>query len=108
MGVDTIDRFPYATEHIPEMLDMISRLIEKGHAYPLNGDVYFRTESDDDYGKLSGRSISEVLAGTRVEANDAKENPADFALWKSSKEGEPAWTVRGARAGQAGTSNVRR
>lgn len=91
MGVDTIDRFPYATEHIPEMLDMISRLIEKGHAYPLNGDVYFRTESDDDYGKLSGRSISEVLAGTRVEANDAKENPADFALWKSSKEGEPAW-----------------
>lgn len=91
MGVDSIDLFPYATEHIQEMLDMIGSLIEKGHAYPLNGDVYFRTEADDDYGKLSGRSIDEVLAGTRVEANDRKENPADFALWKSSKEGEPAW-----------------
>ena len=91
MGVDTIDRFPYATEHISEMLSMISDLIEKGHAYPLNGDVYFHTEKDDDYGKLSHRSIAEIMTGTRVEANNEKRHPADFALWKSSKAGEPAW-----------------
>jgi cysteinyl-tRNA synthetase len=91
MGVDSIDLFPYATEHIPEMLDMIGKLIEKGHAYPLDGDVYFQTEQDDDYGKLSHRSITEMVAGTRVEATDRKKHPADFALWKSSKPGEPAW-----------------
>ncbi|RLS58889.1 MAG: cysteine--tRNA ligase [Planctomycetota bacterium] len=91
MGVDSIDHFPYATDHINDMLEMIQKLIEKGHAYPLNGDVYFAVETDDDYGKLSNRSISQMLAGTRVEANDTKRNPADFALWKSSKPGEPAW-----------------
>lgn len=91
MGVDSIDHFPYATDHIGDMLEMIGRLIEKGHAYPLNGDVYFAVETDDDYGKLSNRSIAQMLAGTRVEANDTKRNPADFALWKSSKPGEPAW-----------------
>ena len=91
MGVDSVDLFPYATEHIPEMLDIIGRLIAKGHAYPLEGDVYFDVAKDEDYGALSHRSISEVLAGTRVEANDRKRHPADFALWKSSKPGEPAW-----------------
>jgi cysteinyl-tRNA synthetase len=91
MGVDTIDRLPYATEHIPEMLDMIGDLVKKDHAYPLNGDVYFRTENDDDYGKLSHRSIDEIMTGTRVGSNDEKHHPADFALWKGSKEGEPAW-----------------
>lgn len=91
MGIDTIDHFPYATDHIGDMLSMIQTLIDKGYAYPLNGDVYFRVTADDDYGKLSHRSIDQMLAGTRVEANDTKENPADFALWKSSKPGEPAW-----------------
>lgn len=91
MGIDTIDEFPYATDHIDEMLAMIGTLIEKGFAYPLNGDVYFRVTADDDYGKLSHRSVDQMLAGTRVEASDTKENPADFALWKSSKPGEPAW-----------------
>ncbi|HVJ68649.1 MAG TPA: cysteine--tRNA ligase, partial [Caulifigura sp.] len=91
MGVDSVDKFPYATDHIGDMLEMIGKLIEKGHAYPLNGDVYFAVESDPDYGKLSNRSIAQMLAGTRVEANDRKRNPADFALWKSSKPGEPAW-----------------
>ncbi|HVJ86494.1 MAG TPA: cysteine--tRNA ligase [Caulifigura sp.] len=91
MGVDSVDKFPYATDHIGDMLEMIGTLIEKGHAYPLNGDVYFAVESDSDYGKLSNRSIAQMLAGTRVEANDRKRNPADFALWKSSKPGEPAW-----------------
>lgn len=91
MGVDSIDHFPYATDYIDAMQEMIQGLIDKGHAYPLNGDVYFNVTSDDDYGKLSGRSVEAMMAGTRVEANEAKKNPADFALWKGSKEGEPAW-----------------
>jgi cysteinyl-tRNA synthetase len=91
MGVDSIDHFPYATDYIQGMQEMIQGLIDKGHAYPLNGDVYFRVSADDDYGKLSHRSVEQMVAGTRVEANDRKESPADFALWKSSKAGEPAW-----------------
>lgn len=91
MGVDSIDRFPYATEHIDEMLSMIEALIEKGHAYPLDGDVYFQAEKDDDYGKLSHRNIDELMSGERVEAADRKKHPADFALWKASKPGEPSW-----------------
>ena len=91
MGVDSIDHFPRATEHIQGMLDIIGTLVDKGYAYPLNGDVYFDCTKDDDYGKLSRRSIEEVMAGTRVEANDRKRSPADFALWKGAKPGEPAW-----------------
>ncbi|NOX56125.1 MAG: cysteine--tRNA ligase [Planctomycetes bacterium] len=91
MGVETVDHFPRATEHIAEMQQMISRLIEKGYAYPLEGDVYFEVTKDEDYGKLSRRSVEEMLAGARVEANERKRNPADFALWKKSKPGEPAW-----------------
>src|SRR5262245_31170028 len=91
IGVDGVDHFPYATGHIKEMLAMIGRLIEQGFAYPLNGDVYFEVTKDADYGKLSRRSVEQMLAGTRVEANDRKRNPADFALWKASKPGEPAW-----------------
>ena len=91
MGVDGIDEFPYATQHIREMQEIIKQLIERGHAYPLDGDVYFQVSHDPDYGKLSRRNIEEMLAGTRVEAQDQKRNPADFALWKKSKPGEPAW-----------------
>ncbi|MEX0702035.1 MAG: cysteine--tRNA ligase [Planctomycetales bacterium] len=91
MGVDSVDHFPYATEHIGEMQDMIARLVKQGHAYPLEGDVYFDVTSDADYGKLSRRNVEEMMAGTRVEANDRKKNPADFALWKKSKPDEPAW-----------------
>lgn len=91
MGVESVDRFPYATEHIPEMLNMISGLVEKGIAYPLDGDVYFSVDEDEDYGKLSRRNVEEMMAGTRVEAVESKRNPADFALWKKSKPGEPSW-----------------
>ena len=91
MGVDSVDCFPYATEHIPEMLDIIQRLIDKGFAYPLDGDVYFHVPADKDYGKLSRRIVEETLAGTRIEAAEQKKNAADFALWKRSKPGEPAW-----------------
>ena len=91
MGVDTIDHFPYATDYIGDMQAMIQSLIDRGYAYELDGDVYFGVSRDDDYGKLSRRSIEQMLAGTRVEANERKQNAADFALWKSSKAGEPAW-----------------
>ena len=91
IGVDGVDHFPKATDHIDEMQAMIGRLIGSGHAYELEGDVYFEVSTDDDYGKLSGRSVDETLAGTRVEANQRKRHPADFALWKKSRQGEPAW-----------------
>lgn len=91
MAVDSIDHFPYATQHIREMQDIIGTLIEKGYAYPLDGDVYFDCSKDTDYGKLSGRSLTEMLAGTRAETHGGKHHPADFALWKGAKPGEPAW-----------------
>lgn len=91
MAVDGIDHFPYATQHIKEMQEIIATLIEKGYAYPLEGDVYFNCTKDEDYGKLSGRSLTEMLAGTRAETHGGKQHPADFALWKGSKPGEPAW-----------------
>lgn len=91
MAVDGIDHFPYATQHIKEMQEIIQILIDKGYAYPLNGDVYFECTKDADYGKLSHRSLDEMLAGTRAETLDGKHHPADFALWKGSKPGEPAW-----------------
>ncbi|WP_010586265.1 cysteine--tRNA ligase [Schlesneria paludicola] len=91
MGVDGIDHFPYATQHIKEMQEIIATLIEKGYAYPLEGDVYFNCTKDEDYGKLSGRSLEQLLAGTRAETHSGKRHPADFALWKGSKPGEPAW-----------------
>jgi cysteinyl-tRNA synthetase len=86
-----VDHFPRATEFIPQMQRMIERLIARGHAYPAGGDVYFDVTSFAEYGKLSNRRIEELTAGVRKEVNDAKRNPADFALWKGAKPGEPAW-----------------
>jgi cysteinyl-tRNA synthetase len=83
--------FPRATQEIPTIVEMTERLIERGHAYRANGDVYFRVRSKADYGKLSGRDIDALRAGARVEPGEQKEDPADFALWKGAKEGEPAW-----------------
>ena len=82
---------PRATEHIPEMIALISRLMEDGKAYEVAGDVYFAVESFGDYGKLSGRSLEEMMAGARIEVDDRKRHAMDFALWKTSKEGEPFW-----------------
>jgi len=83
--------YPLATHEIPGMIEMIQGLIAKGHAYPVDGDVYFRVASDDDYGKLSGRSLDDLQAGARIEVDERKEHPMDFALWKASKPGEPSW-----------------
>jgi len=83
---------PLATETIPEMIGMIERLIDGGHAYVIEGDVYFAVRSFPGYGKLSGRDIDEMHAGARVEVDDRKRDPLDFALWKSAKPGEPRWS----------------
>ncbi len=83
---------PRATQEMPQIIRMIAGLIEKGFAYSArNGDVYFRVTKDPDYGKLSGRRIEDMQAGARIEVGDEKEHPMDFALWKASKAGEPAW-----------------
>jgi cysteinyl-tRNA synthetase len=82
---------PYATREIEQIIAMISGLIEKGYAYAVEGDVYFRVDKDEDYGKLSGRRLADMNAGSRIEIDDRKENPMDFALWKAQRPGEPAW-----------------
>jgi cysteinyl-tRNA synthetase len=83
--------YPRATQEIGQIVEMVQGLIEGGRAYPVDGDVYFRVASMPDYGKLSGRRLDDLQAGARVDVDERKENPMDFALWKSSKPGEPAW-----------------
>ena len=82
---------PRATQEMPNILQMIQALIEKGYAYAADGDVYFRVEKMKGYGKLSGRRLKDMQAGARIEVDERKENPMDFALWKAAKPGEPAW-----------------
>jgi cysteinyl-tRNA synthetase len=82
---------PYATQHIPEMIDMISRLVAKEHAYESEGHVLFAVQSMADYGKLSGRSLDDMLAGARVEVASYKKYAGDFILWKPSADDEPGW-----------------
>jgi len=82
---------PRATEDMPQIIDMISQLIENESAYEVDGDVYYNVESKSDYGKLSGRRLDTMNAGSRVQVDERKEHPMDFALWKSAKPGEPAW-----------------
>jgi len=91
LGVEDPTVRPMATETIPQMIDMIERLIAGGHAYVIEGDVYFSVRSFPGYGKLSGRDIDEMHSGARVEVDDRKRDPLDFALWKSAKPGEPHW-----------------
>ena len=98
MNVQEATTHPKATEEIPDMIEMIKTLIEKGHAYEVNGTVYFRTRSFADYGKLSHKNIDDLESGHRAEnhqlkvsGQDEKEDPLDFVLWKPKKEGEPFW-----------------
>jgi len=91
LGVDGIDRMPRATDHIGDILEITRGLVEKGFAYPSGGDVYFDVTKAPDYGKLSHRDPEELQAGARVEPTAIKRHPGDFALWKGSKPGEPAW-----------------
>lgn len=85
------DEEPKATEHIDHIIAVVEQLIEKGHAYPVDGDVYFSVTSFAGYGKLSGRKLEEMEAGARIAVDERKQHPHDFALWKSAKPGEPSW-----------------
>ncbi len=91
LDVKPATAYPRATETMAEIQRFIADLIESDHAYAIDGDVYFRVASDPDYGKLSRRSLEDMQAGARIEIGEAKEHPMDFALWKASKPGEPAW-----------------
>ncbi len=91
LNVMPADVYPKVSETMGEIVQMVTDLGESGYAYTLDGDVYFRVTKDADYGKLSRRSLEEALSGTRVEEDQRKEHPGDFALWKSAKPGEPAW-----------------
>lgn len=91
LGVRPATVHPHATENIDTILGIVSGLVAKGYAYPQDGDVYFRTRKFGGYGKLSGQPIEDLESGARIDVNDKKEDPLDFALWKAAKPGEPAW-----------------
>jgi cysteinyl-tRNA synthetase len=91
LNVQPAQEYPRATETMGEIIRFIAGLIESDHAYEAGGDVYFSVPSDPDYGKLSGRNLHDMLSGTRFEVDERKKHPADFALWKAAKPGEPFW-----------------
>lgn len=103
LGVRRAHLYPRVTDHIPNIIDMVEGLVERGHAYQVDGDVYFRVESFPAYGKLSGRHLDDLLAGARVEVDPRKSHPMDFALWKAVDEdwawdspwgkGRPGWHI---------------
>ena len=91
LGIMPASVNPRATEHIQEIINIISTLEEKGFAYNVDGDVYFDTQKFSSYGRLCGQNLDDLNMGARIDVNNVKKNPMDFALWKSKKEGEPYW-----------------
>jgi len=91
LNIERADEYPYATGEIDKIIDVIGGLIDKGHAYPAGGSVYFRVKSCPDYGKLSRRSLESMMSSCSIEMGREKEHPMDFALWKAAKPGEPWW-----------------
>ena len=91
LGIRPATVHPRATEHIGEIIALVKTLQDKGCAYEVNGDVYFDVSKDPGYGKLSGQNLEDLEAGARIDVDEVKKNPADFALWKAQKPGEPAW-----------------
>jgi cysteinyl-tRNA synthetase len=91
LGVRRADVFTYVTEYIPRIIQVVEGLIERGHAYPLDGDVYFFVPSFPPYGRLSGRDEDAMRAGARIDLDERKRDPRDFALWKAAKPNEPWW-----------------
>ena len=91
LNVSRATVYPKATEHIGEIIALVQALIDKGMAYEVDGDVYFRTEAFPGYGKLSGQNMEDLAAGARIDVDERKRDPMDFALWKAQKPGEPAW-----------------
>jgi len=92
LGVEIADYEPRATEHLPQIIAMVQRLVDKDYAYVgANGDVYYSVAKFKDYGQLSGKRLADLRAGARIEVDEAKRDPLDFVLWKAAKPGEPAW-----------------
>jgi len=91
LGIQPATVEPKATEHMAEIIELIRTLVAKGTAYQVNGDVYFQVEKYDAYGRLSKRKLDDMQAGARVEVDERKRHPMDFALWKGAKPGEPSW-----------------
>lgn len=91
LGVRPATIHPKATENIPQIIEIVKTLIDKGYAYPAGGDVFYRTLKFEGYGKLSGQPLEDLQSGARIDVNDVKEHPLDFVLWKAAKEGEPYW-----------------
>lgn len=91
LNVEPPTVMPRATQHIEEIVNLVSKIVEKGHAYESSGDVYFDVRSYPGYGKLSGKNIDELESGARIDPSENKRDPLDFALWKAAKPGEPYW-----------------
>ncbi|MDD5762535.1 MAG: class I tRNA ligase family protein, partial [bacterium] len=91
LGLLRPDAEPKATEHIPEIVALVERLVRDGKAYEVGGDVYYSVKRFPGYGKLSGKNVEDLRSGARVDVDERKNDPLDFALWKASKPGEPAW-----------------
>jgi cysteinyl-tRNA synthetase len=91
LNIQRADEYPRATGVIPTIIEITRGLIDKGFAYQMKGDVYFRVRKDPDYGRLSHRSLDDMEAGARIQVDESKEDPMDFALWKAAKPGEPSW-----------------
>ena len=91
LNIKRATQYPKATEHIDEIIKMIEVLIDKNHAYEIEGDIYFAVDTYKDYGKLSKKVLEDLVSGIRVDISDKKKNPLDFALWKKAKENEPSW-----------------
>jgi len=106
LGVGRADVEPLATEHIREMIEVIRRLVERGHAYAVDGDVYFRVRSFADYGKLSKRNLDDMLAGARVDVDERKQDASTSPLEASKPASRPG-TAPGARGGRDGTLSAR-
>ncbi|WP_312563408.1 class I tRNA ligase family protein, partial [Anaerospora sp.] len=88
LGIRQAHLYPRVSEHIPEIINMVKTLVDKGAAYEVDGDVYYSVADFEDYGKLSGRTLDDMQAGARVDVDERKKHPMDFALWKSAKPGE--------------------
>jgi cysteinyl-tRNA synthetase len=91
LNIERATKNPRATEYMDEIISFVADLVDKGYAYPVDGDVYFHTKAFKEYGKLSHQSLEDLEAGARIEVDDRKKDPMDFAVWKSQKPGEPAW-----------------
>lgn len=92
LNVKRVHVYPRVSEHIEDIIETVKSLIDRGYAYVVDGDVYYSVEKFEHYGELSGRNLEDMMAGARVDVDDRKKNPMDFALWKAAKPGEPSWT----------------